>query len=64
MYELEYTETSVSCDACGAAIEAGEPFARPDGTRDRHCGRCAIRLGAIELRATLEGIRDRIERLS
>ena len=64
MYDLEYATTSVRCDSCGAVIRAGEPFARPDGTRDQHCGRCAIRLGAIEMRASLESIRDRIERLA
>lgn len=64
MYDLERSAEPTHCDACGYEIPAGEAFARAQRGRDRHCGRCAIRLGAIEMRATLEGMRDRIERLS
>lgn len=63
MYDLERSAEPTCCDACGFVIPAGESFARAQRDRDRHCGRCAIRLGAAEIRASVEEIRDRIERL-
>lgn len=64
MYTLEKAQTAILCDGCGLEIAAGESYGRTEVGDYRHCGRCAIRLGAAELRASLEGIRDRIERLS
>lgn len=64
MYDVERSADTTQCDACGCLIPAGETFARAQRGRDRHCGRCAIRLGAAEIRASVEEIRDRIERLS
>lgn len=64
MYQLRRSPQPKSCEACGAEIAPGTAFGVSDGDHHLHCGRCAIRFGAAELRAGLESIRDRVNRVS
>lgn len=54
----------MSCDACGAEIAPGVAFGVSEKGSLVHCGQCAIRFGAQELRACVESIRDRVRRVS
>jgi len=63
MYELQRAKNSMCCEACGAHIQPGIAFGRSH-EGGAHCGQCAIRFGAAELRACLESIRDRVSRVS
>ena len=62
MYEIKTANRHLSCEACGGRIEAGLHYAVSDSSGLEHCGRCAIRSGAAELRATIESIHDRARR--
>lgn len=64
MYQIRRSPQPKSCDACGAEIAPGVAFGVSDVGHHLHCGQCAIRFGAMELRACLESIRDRVRRVS
>lgn len=64
MYRIHKAPQPVSCDACGSEIASGVAFGVSDATSQVHCGQCAIRFGALELRACLESIQDRVRRVS
>lgn len=64
MDTYERATTTLHCDSCDQAIEPGEWYARAQFGLHLHCGKCAIRSAAKELRAIVESLRDRVERVS